>query len=491
MAGPTGPYSDPQGDADAGTSVMQPVDQGPGTAKDVVQGEFGRWTLPPVEVLDQLEKGDAQHQKLCARGNQDPVAQAFCSGNMPQLTSIEELLELLGLSFASPTSPSAKDGNPAFTLVAHSPSLNARLASAINPRAIIFTPPDPLGRPREGAPIPNESYVALAFTRGEQFIELAAFDARTDKQLRFYLFKFEQDCNDRGCQPEDLYSPEVESGFRSYSLYEDVDLRNTAVDCTQCHQTGGDDGPKFLLMQQLQPPWTHFMSGFGVGGPMLLEDYRRAHGKDENYAGIPGAIIESSDPEALQGLLENNGFMDQPIEYPGSVIEAEVFASNNQQPYVNTPPGESETWEALLEYSLRESGNRPAYHDSQVADVSRLRDFANQYAAMMSGQGTIPDLAGVFLDEATHDMGIRPMPDASGREILEQACTRCHHDGVSSDLSRSRFNASNLDALSREQKNAAIERLARPATDPRSMPPIRSIELTVEERNRAIEFLSQ
>ena len=291
----------------------------------------------------------------------------------------------------------------------------------------------------------------------------------------------------------DLYSPAIESGFTSYTLYEDSDLLNTPLDCTRCHQPGGTATEKMLLMQQLQAPWTHFFTGFSESGQMLINNYYAAHGEDEAYAGIPGKMIRRSDAESLQFFVENNGFVDQAVEFPSQTIEREVLASGSGQPFVNDPPGESTTWNDLRA-AMRGvlPGVQLAYHDAQVADVTRLQEMSEDYSAFASGASNfLPDLSEIFLEAALPDLGFRPQPGATGEEILVQACGRCHNDAVRPELSRSRFNAMRLSEMSRGQKDVAISRLLLPENSSSSMPPARSVELSEEERARAIDALKR
>lgn len=430
------------------------------------------WTVPPVDVLASIGAGIQQTAKVCARGHQDPVARAFCASTNPSVNDLAGVQQLVGLSYKNVNLGSGLDGNPAFTLAGHSPSLSLRLTSASNPRAIIFTPP-------KLDSSPNDSLVALAFTRGEQFIEMAARDATKDNVLRFYLLRFEQSCNQKGCTPTELYSSAVEKSFTGYTLYEDVDLKNTAVDCTRCHQVGAT---KTLLMQQLLTPWTHFLTEKGSeGGPLLLQDYVRTHGT-EAYAGIPGAMIRTSDPEALQRLIENNGFGTQPVNFKGFAIEAEVKASSAGQPVVNDPPGKSATWSSLYTAALQNGSMKPAYHDVRISDPQKRASYESAYQNFMQSKSpTLPDMADVFFDKALADMGIRPQPGASGADIIKQMCLPCHNNSTDTSLSRSKFNAANLSSLSRAEKDLAIERIKLTRTDPKRMPPIRNAELNADE----------
>src|SRR4051812_18592932 len=108
-----------------------------------------------------LKTGSAQLQALCARGHQDGVSRGLCGGKASP-GSLSELQHAVGLfSAALP---------PQFALTAHSTSLVARSVSAINPRAIIFTPPAaaPTTQPNDGSFVQDPGFVAIGFVRGEQ-----------------------------------------------------------------------------------------------------------------------------------------------------------------------------------------------------------------------------------------------------------------------------------------------------------------------------------
>jgi hypothetical protein len=68
-------------------------------------------------------------------------------------------------------------------------------------------------------------------------LEFAAmsFDQKT---RRFYLLSFTQACNEShdGCTPSDPYTSHVERGWVRVEIEDDDDLKNTALDCRQCHQ---------------------------------------------------------------------------------------------------------------------------------------------------------------------------------------------------------------------------------------------------------------
>src|SRR5207244_4420722 len=103
----------------------------------------------------------------------------------------------------------------------------------INPRVFVFSPNPDLA--------PNKNFVVMSFVRGEQIVEVASFDANENNgagEVNFYLLRFTQACNatEAGCGPGDLLTPAIEKDWTGWTIYEDQDLTNTALDCTQCHQ---------------------------------------------------------------------------------------------------------------------------------------------------------------------------------------------------------------------------------------------------------------
>jgi hypothetical protein len=432
-------------------------------------------------------KGDDQLAQLCARNNQDPVSRKLCATPKPVITSLVDLQKALGLDFQPGNTANGTLGNPAFVLTGHSSSLVTRFVSAINPRALIFTPAASNGRVSN--PVKNAGFIAMGFVRGEQFSELVARDPVT-KDLSFFLVRFEHACNaDDSCGFADLLTPEVESGFTSVTVYEDVDIKNTIFDCLQCHQPGGPGTPKILRMQELQNPWTHFFRNNRPGGQALLADFMGAH-EGESYAGIPAAAINNSDPARLEGLVENEGFQAQPNEFKTGTIESEVAASG-------TTPGTSATWEKLYA-NVYDGGVIPMpYHDVKVTDPTKVGPASANYKEVLASQ--IPreqmlDIRDVFLDEGLADMNFVPQPGSSGAQIMKQICQHCHNSTLDQNISRANFDILKLPTMDRHEKDVAIARVSLRMTNPKSrfmMPPARfatlppwAIDAVIAELNK-------
>lgn len=482
-----------------------------------------------TDPLHGLPTGADQLAILCARGLGDPVSKAFCAlpGVAPPIASLVDLQKFVGLDFKPGNILNGRGGNPAFALTGNSSSLVARFTSAINPRAIIFTPPNRRARVApDGFRLPQEAtcaqiepisplahLVAMGFTRGEDFVELIAKDPTANGGrggLNFFLVTFERACPWWGCTNGDLLTPAGESNFTGrYSVYQDTDLANTVFDCMQCHQPKGPGTPKMLRMQELPNPWVHFFRNNRPNGQVLMADYEAAHGRDETYAGIPGPVIfnpdvretaglaslqEGGGPDAaaLQGLVENEGFCDQPNVYDSSAIMKEVATQNPKQPQENLPVGQSATWMALFQASKRGEFIPTPYHDAKVTDPGKLATMTAAYNQVRAGRlppSALPDIRDVFLDDALSDLTFRPAPGLDGKGILVQMCTQCHNTRLDQKISRANFRTDDLDAMSRAEKDEAIRRLTLPATSVRHMPPQRFRELSDAELDLVVNEL--
>ncbi|MET0342400.1 MAG: hypothetical protein ABW252_15455 [Polyangiales bacterium] len=496
--------------------------------------------------------GERQRRILCERPGKDPIRAVFCQAEAPKIGSLVELQRLLDLDFraggatsASDVAPYPKDGypagvtsaptvptpplpsdgypagltggialqtaypsdagtrnspypsggpstapvrdasgraNPQFALTAHSTSLVSRLTSAINPRALIF---------RQN----QLEHVVMGYVRGEQFVELATRDGAG--RQAFFLLRFTQACNDApaGCGPGDLYTPEAERNWTSWSLYAAEDVRNNVMDCAQCHQPGGPGTPPILRMQEQITPWTHWIRASTTGGGALLRDYRAAKG-DETFAGIPGNLIDQSSPFNLQTLIATQGFgWSQPNEFSSTVIEDEVSDSAPGQPERNVPRGKSATWSALYEKNVRGETIQVPYHDVKVTDPEKLATLTRAYAAYRAGslpRAQVPDLSQVFPSDrqTLAEIGFAPKPELDGEALVRQLCTQCHNDTLDQSLSRARFHA-DLSKVSREERWLAAQRVMLPEHDLRSMPPRRFRTLTDDERARIVEALAR
>lgn len=437
-----------------------------------------------VDLLSHLPTGTEQLAVLCARDRDNPVTEAFCGEEPPTIQSLEDVMTALDISLTG-------ERRTGFGITANSTALSMRSVSAINPRVIFVQFPE---QREDGA------YVSVGYVRGEQLVEIGVQNA--DGDIHYYLGRYTQPCNERspegggekphgGCTPADLLTPATESGWTSFSLYEDTDLENSVLDCLHCHQPEGPGSPKQFRMQELQNAWTHWFAPFTEASRTLLDDYRLAHG-DEGYAGIPSSQMAASNPIIVQGLVERTN-SEQVNLFPSPIIEAEVEASQPGQPVDNRNVGRSETWEGLFDVALRGDAIPPPFHDVKITDPVRLTEMASAYQAHQQGQGgALPDIRDVIRDEAERGMFIQAKPGLDAQGLVVQMCAQCHNDKLNPDISRANFNAfTPLSSLTDAEKDILADRLQRPAEDRYRMPPALIRDLTDEEIQRILTAIGR
>ncbi len=440
------------------------------------------------------------HAELCTADDQHPnfpndadiITMSFCEdlvdgGVIANPHGLADLQKLLGLDFKNPTGGNGTNGNPAFAILGHSSALTARKVSTITPTTFVFTPP-----PADGSKPPGQ-YAALAFDPGEQFVEVAAHDPSTDT-VNFYVVFFEQSCTVAagGCSNADLLTPKLVSGWSNLRAYEDTTaLGDTIFDCHVCHQPNDAANP-ILRMQEIEAPFTHWFSGATEGGKALLADFHAAHGTNEDYGGIPAALIDQSDPSKLAALIKQAGFGNQPNAFASAAIESEVSASATGQPAANMPMGTSATWTSLYQGAVDGAFIATPYHDVKITDPSKLAGMTTAYRDWVSGAQTdLPDLRDVFLDDGLRDMGFAPQLGADGPTLLNQMCAECHNAKLDMTISREKFLVDRLDQMSRTEKDLAIQRLDTPTSTRLRMPPVLFRTITDGERQLMIETLQK
>jgi len=453
-----------------------------------------------VDPLAHLPHGGAQLARLCARDGDDPIRSVFCA---IEPWSPESIIDLQKALYIDAPRLSGVNG---LAIAGHSTSLGARSISALNPRMISVRLEHPafdedlssLAPGSNGRVDPSLEPVAFAFSRGEQQVELMVRD-RIDHELRFYLLTYRQACNDSdsGCGSGDLLTPETEINWTETTLYDERDLTNTVLDCAPCHQTSGPGTVKFLRMQELREPWTHWFGQTTEGGRALFADYFAAKGEEVIF-GVPGSeLTRRANPVSLELQALYGGPNNQPNPFDSQKIEGEVresaAARGGRQPDDNSVPGESETWRAGYEAARRGEAITFPYHDVKVTDPDKLTAMTEAYRAYREGsldRSQLPDIRDVFPDDLRQlsEMGFTTKPGASGEEVLIEACSMCHNAQLDQSLSRARFRPE-LKGLTRAEKERAIFRLQLPEADARHMPPHRLRFLTPEARARAIEVL--
>lgn len=436
---------------------------------------------PVSDIPDSAVLRAGQLPGLCEHDRGDKVRDIFCADPPPTITGLQDLQTLLGTRPDDPDNRvSDLYGRSAFvTVLSHSTALSGHRVSPLNPRMIVIG---------DG--------MLMAFQRGVQKLEVIA-EARNPGFFNFYLFQFEQACNEKpdGCSPGDLYSPRVEQDWLRVAIQDDEDIKNTPNDCRQCHQRGSEYPS--LLMRELNNPWTHFFQplpqtpdqflGPGVQGHNLLQDYLDAKG-DELYGGF--------DPRTVVGLapffLESTVGSEQPVLFDAPGIENERFPYNDGYP---ESPGPSPTWQAA--FDAFKSGEQLAlpYLEPRVTDVDKQRERIEAYTRYRNGEigeDELPDFADIFPDDpqVRAHIGLQTEPDASAQDALIQACASCHNDVLDQTISRARFNV-NLWKLDRSEIALAVERIQRAPGSVGVMPPPEARQLDPVVRERLLDYLNR
>jgi hypothetical protein len=422
---------------------------------------------------------------LCARPADDAVRDIFCKGERPTVSSLRELLRRLEIRTLPEDMDEASAAElvlqdmgypvPHAVLLGHSTALSGQLVSPINPRAIL------IGKG-----------TLVAFQRGVQKVEIATVDRGTGHG-NFYLLTFAQACNQTaaGCGPGDLYTLAVESDFTHVTLRDAEDLKNTPLDCRQCHQRGREHPT--LLMRELLGPWQHFFfietdavsvaEGDGVIGGELVRDYLKAKGT-ETYAGLATNELRQTAGVTLQLVVGS----DQPLVFNPSVTDQLRDAA------ALGLPRRSEAWQYAYDAFKRGEQQALPYFEQRATDPKKQAALTEAYAQFKRGalgKDALPDLGDIFPDDpqTRAEIGLQTEPGASGPDLLIQACGSCHNDVLDQTISRARFSIA-LGRMDRAERELAVKRIALPAEDPLVMPPHGMRQLDAAGKARLTDYLA-
>lgn len=440
-------------------------------------------TPVPAELyLATFPKQEPQRQNLCGRGNQDLFAKWYCRASKPSVGGLEDLL--VGLKLKDPANPFSMQ----FAMTAHSTSLVGRNTSSLNPRVVIFTPvvfgDTPVatdGTTTGGATGSTAGFLTLGFARGSHLVEIAAFDP-AKQDINFYLLQYGKNC-DPDCDNAELFTPETETHWTSLTVYGDPDLKNTPLDCLQCHQPAGLGTRRILRMQERQFPWTHWFfprfedgsappqdTASGVAQPPagtfvdLVGEFTAAH-PGEGYGGVPADMIFSSSPPSLEQLVESNGYADQPNEFIGSTIESE---------------GRGPTWLGIYANALAGSAISVPSYKADPFDPFLLGLATTRYLAVKSGMpGSVPNMSALYADRDFGDLGFRAADSAkTGIDVVQHRCAGCH-SGKFPGISRNNFDVHQFPGqLSPAERALVLARIRLDAANPKRMPPAQFSDLT-------------
>jgi hypothetical protein len=431
---------------------------------------FPAVTHPDPELMA-LGSREETYERVCARNHADVFSAALCGGSgRPSIPDLASLLALLGLG-----------DQRAFALSGNSTSLVTKSVSALNPRLLVF--------PRVGDDLaPPAKLIAVGFVRGEQFVEVVSRDAvRGD--LNFYLVSFEQRCSydAAGCSLADLLTEQIEHDFTTYSVYDQEDLESTPFDCKSCHQPGGYGTKLMLRMQELSSPWLHWFPQRFVqqtdSDRLLSAEFMAVHQHDQQYGGVPIAVIANALDEGsgaqLEALVRAEGFSEQPNPFDAQIAK-------------EAQSGQSPTWQARFDAHLRGEAIAVPYPGIDVTDSAKRDAATRSYQDVVQGvapRETLLDVREVFSDDAALKLSFVPQPGADGKTVLLQMCGRCHDGRGNPALPKNLFDVRKLESMPRTLKDMAIARVQ--ASDGTRMPPWRAGSLTPDALQAAVAELGK
>ena len=482
----------------------QPPDAAPGSGDRPAAFPADLPRTPEMHWLNAIGWGRAQTDRVCARGNQDPVARRLCAEPRAPLRSLEELERVFW-----PTGRTFGD-NYAVGLTYHSQALGARLVSAVNP-AVILLSLEPYTSGDDAALPQSATDLAIAFTRGEQMVEMLGVDV-PNQRLNFYLLAYGHACRAAGdCTASDVLGPRIERDWTSWTLYQAEDIEDTPLSCLSCHQSGGPGTPRRFLMRQFLLPWIHWgessdaitttrcpdgsrlaLSQVPTSGatlvPNLGSTFARAHAGEALFGGEPiesliqrrsGAEISDAAKQVRAAILRRDGnpsLADNvearfPLEEPFPLDSDQVLQGDY------CPGGAKDAWNRYRQSVLLREGLPIPYYGYDVLESEHSAAARADYGAYLRASPSndaFEILSPLVGDEVATAVGFLPDPESEAPAILRQMCGRCHRGDEAPSMRRARFDARHPERLTRASMSEAMRRIQLGESDPEVMPPRRA-----------------
>jgi hypothetical protein len=420
--------------------------------------------------------------RICQSGRDDQVTRAICRSDV-HIDGLKALYRALELDHAT-------DGVAQNLAIGTSSSgLSFKTVSVLNPRLFLLTPQD--------FAFPKERAVAVAFSRGEQLVEMVAVDRR-DQALNFYLLNYDLPCSPK-CSAEQLLSDTSESAWTTWTAFTERELEDTPFDCLSCHRPDGPGTPNRLLMRDFPLPWFHWMPSETISTPCEAADggSRPAQAMDPHLR----STFERLHPEGYGGVA-----LDQTRNSSGHNLHTFVatFASPRENPSRGEPfamdsdkvvnewrcLGRTDTWQAYRTQTTASIGLPIPFFQFDVLDSAKaapaladLSHFLHDLPNAASVASVLEDLVSV---DAKIAVGALIEDDSDGALVLRSACVRCHDHRAPSTSRRAAFQVATLTAASVAR---AVERLELPPESPFVMPPARASSLTPQARSHLLTFL--
>jgi hypothetical protein len=463
--------------------------------------------LPPTAEMHWLTTigwGPAQTDRVCARGNQDPVARRLCAEPRIALRSLEDLQRVFwpaGRTFGE---------NYKVGLTYHSQALGARTVSAVNP-ALILLSLEPYMSGDDVALPQSATDLAIAFTRGDQMVEMLGVDV-PNQRLNFYLLVYGHACRAAGdCTASDVLGPRIERDWTSWTLYQAEDIEDTPLSCLSCHQSGGPGTPRRFLMRQFLLPWIHWgesseaitatrcadgsrlaLSQVPTSGatlvPNLGSTFARAHAGETLFGGEPieslirrrsGAEISDATKQVRAAILRRDGnpSLSDNVEERFPLQEPFPLDSDQVLQGDYCPGGKKDAWNAYRQSVLLREGFPIPYYGYDILESDQGAPARADYGAYLRANPSndaFDILSPLVSDEIGTAVGFLPDPDGDAPAILRQMCGRCHTGHEDPGMRRARFDARNPERLTRASMSEAMRRIQLAERDPEVMPPRRA-----------------
>jgi hypothetical protein len=338
--------------------------------------------------------------------------------------------------------------------------------------------------------------VATGFARGEQLVELVALDPAT-LDYNFYLLSFQQACNASRCTPADLLTDEIESGWTSFTLYQDRDLEDTPLDCLSCHQPFGPGTKKQLVMRQTAHPWLHWGDFRGITENRICPDpplpppgrlfpgdgldlLVRLEGRDGRHAGLSVAeLADSASGERFSLFLTDAENTIRSSAPASSYGYAQLDFDSTMPLCERLWTGQSPTWERARQESMAKGLPVP-YFAHDVMDAEKRTEISAdraRFLARRAGEDAFDVAMSLIAADVSTAVGFVPRESDSAETLLREMCVRCHASSTEKRLRRARFDAERLERIEPGVAEAIRGRLSLPRTSPELMPPLRAGEL--------------
>ena len=506
--GEFGPLSVEPGDpspsgSDAGSNPALSEDAT--TPNRTNDGSVGEPPMQPADTLQgliqRLPAGEDSFRQACEQtttlGNDNIFVEQFCNSST-RPTSLADLFSALG----------TPGGMMAVNLT--TAGLTSLEVTALTPRVILF-PTDHF---------PDDRYCITAYARGENgYVEVICRNTNRPiddpNNFSFYLFRYELECeqSEQGCRNADHFGPAAEQDWAQLSVYESDSLKNTILDCRQCHQNRGPGTRHNLRMRAVFAPWFGWARRSLPAGIEARQIVQSTHADSPAYAATSLDRLFDANPADLQRIVLRNTpeGTDGNDTLESDDVQDDCERSTDGQ---FIPDGRTQdldeiiyssshsrrvaaSVERLAEESLDDGVSELFPHRASIiatAEAGRLQSMQSEYSQFLAG--TLDDISDPRSVDATEENVLRQAgrmiypAGLTGEALFRRACAQCHNSALDQTISRARFNV-DLDVMPNRSAEIAlaVNRIGLGDESIRLMPPLFFARLSEDEKERLITYL--